>query len=96
MIHISSESKEKLSKNQTEIEQNPIETEGDLHLVQYRTHGKHFTKTDCYASKYIIPEFQDHLQTKSDLRMYFNMSESIEKAHFNMGHPVYTEILFFI
>ena len=27
-------SKEKLCKNQTKIEQKPIETEGDLHLVQ--------------------------------------------------------------
>ena len=42
LIHIGSESKEKLCKNRTKNEQKPTETEGDLQSM-------HFKKTGCNA-----------------------------------------------
>ena len=43
-------------------------------------------------NKYVISEFQNHLQKNlaciTYISMYINLPESIYKAHFNIRHPV--------
>ena len=57
------------------IEQKTNETEGGLHLVQYIECAQAWVRTLSISQKCLISEFQNHLQTKSDLHISICQTE---------------------